>query len=93
MVADDIQEIFERAGCTGSLLVQSLGTDTEFGLRADEPVVPASAIKALVALEAETSFADGRLDPAERVVLRAADRTPGPTSLFEDDTVVSWRDM
>ncbi|MFF3332845.1 serine hydrolase [Streptomyces sp. NPDC002888] len=95
MVGDDVQAIFDRAGCTGTLLVQSLDTDTEFGLRSDELVVPASVIKVLVALEAETSFVDGRLDPSEQVVLRAIDRTPGPVgvSLFEDDAVISWRDM
>lgn len=92
---DDIQAIFDRAGCEGALLVQSLDGDAEFGLRADELVVPSSVIKVLVAVEAETSFTDGRLDPTERVVLHAAHRTPGPAgiSLFEDDVSLSWRDM
>ncbi|MGW7545949.1 serine hydrolase [Streptomyces sp. NPDC054770] len=95
MVDDEVQAVFARAGCTGALLVRSLDGAGEFGLHADQLVVPASVIKVLVALEAETWFADGRLDPGERVVLRAADRTPGPvgTSLFADDTVLSWRDM
>ncbi len=90
-----IQPVFDRAGCEGAVLVQSLDGGGEFGLRADDLVVPASVIKVLVALEAETWFADGRLDPCERVVLQAADRTPGPVgiSLFEDDAVLSWRDM
>lgn len=95
MMRDDVQAIFDQAGCRGALLVQSLDGGTEFGLYADELVVPASVIKVLVALEAETRFADGRLDPGERVVLRAAERTPGPVgvSLFGDDVVLSWRDM
>lgn len=76
-------------------MVQSLDDGRDVRLGADEPVVPASVIKVLVALEAETWFADGRLDGREPVVLRAADRTPGPvgTSLFADDAVLTWRDM
>ncbi len=49
---DEIRAIFEQAGCEGALLVQPLDatypdTETaaasspaEFGLRADEPVIP-----------------------------------------------------
>jgi beta-lactamase class A len=52
-------------------------------------------VKVLIALEVESWFADGRLDPAEPVTLTAADRTFGPTgiSLLADDVVVSWRDL
>ncbi|MFB4291521.1 serine hydrolase [Nonomuraea sp. ATR24] len=94
-MADELQEIFDRAGCQGALCVRPLTGDAEIGLRSAEPVVPASVVKVQIALEAETWFADGRLDPRERVTLRAAARTPGPvgTSLFEDDTVISLRDM
>jgi len=92
---DDIGIFFEQAGCEAALCVQSLDEDAEFAMRADERVVPASVFKVQVALEAETWFAGGRLDPREHVWLRAADRTPGPTgvSLFDDDAEVSWRDM
>jgi beta-lactamase class A len=92
---DDIGGLFERAGCEGALCVQSLDEDAEFGLRADDQVVPASVFKVQIALEVETWFADSRLDPREQVTLRAADRTPGPVglSLFADDARVSWRDM
>ena len=67
----------------------------EFGFRAGEQVTPGSVVKVQIALEAETWFADGRLDPREPVTLRAADRTPGPVgiSLFDDDVVLTWRDM
>jgi len=94
-MTDDITAVFEQAGCEGVLCVQPLDGGAEFGLGADEQVVLASVAKVLIALEAETWFADGRLDPRERVTLSAADRTPGPTgiSLFEDDAVLSWRDM
>ncbi len=94
-MTDDIEALFEQAGCQGALCVQSLDGEAEFALLADEPVVPASVFKVQVALEAETWFADGRLDPRERVRLRAADRTPGPVglSLFDDDAEISWRDL
>lgn len=42
---------------------------------------PASVVKAQVTLEAETWFAEGRLDPRERVTLSAADQTPGPAGI------------
>ncbi|MEU2377125.1 hypothetical protein [Streptomyces misionensis] len=44
MVDDKVRAVFERAGCTGSPLVRSLGGDAEFGLAADEPV-PAPVVK------------------------------------------------
>jgi beta-lactamase class A len=91
----DIRATFEQAGCAGTLYVQSLDDDADVGLAADEPVIPASVVKVQIALEAQTWFADGRLDPVEPVALSAADRTFGPTgiSLFDDDAVVSWRDL
>ncbi|MFE9454161.1 serine hydrolase [Streptomyces sp. NPDC006739] len=94
-MTDDIRAIFEQAGCEDALCVQPLEGDAEFGLHADKPVVPASVVKVQVALEAETLFVEGRLDPRERVTLSATDRTPGPVgiSLFDDDAVLSWRDM
>ncbi|RPE37383.1 hypothetical protein EDD90_0221 [Streptomyces sp. Ag109_O5-1] len=48
MVDDEIQEIFERAGCEGAMLVRSAADGAEFGLRADELVVPASVIGAFL---------------------------------------------
>ncbi|NED88242.1 serine hydrolase [Streptomyces sp. SID11233] len=91
----DIEEYFEQVGCEGALCVKPLEGDAGFGLHADELVVPASVFKVQVALEVETAFAEGRLDPCERVTLSTADRTPGPVgiSLFSDDAVLSWRDM
>ena len=107
MTDDGIGAHFERAGCEGALCVQPLGvaggsgedagggSAAEVVLRADEPVTPGSVVKVQIALEAETWFADGRLDPREPVTLRAGDRTPGPVgvSLFADDAVLTWRDM
>ncbi|MFE2073220.1 hypothetical protein [Streptomyces misionensis] len=45
MEDDKVRAVFERAGCTGSPLVRSPGGDAEFGLAADEPVVPAPVVK------------------------------------------------
>ena len=91
----DIRATFEQAQCAGTLYVQSLDDDADIGLSANEPVIQASVVKVQIALEVETWFADGRLDPAEPVTLSATDRTFGPTgiSLFDNDAVVSWRDL
>ena len=48
---------------------------------ADVPVVSASVVKVLIALDVLVAFDDGRLSPVEVVDLPAADRTPGPTGL------------
>jgi beta-lactamase class A len=90
-----IAELFARAGCTGQLCVQSLDGGAEVAVDADQPAVAASVIKVCIALEAETQFADGRLDPRERILLPATARTPGPTgfALFRDDVEVSLRDL
>jgi beta-lactamase class A len=90
-----VEDLFEQAGCTGQLCVQSLDGTQELAVDADRPAVSASVVKVPVALEAEKQFAEGRLDPRERVTLAAADRAPGPTgfSLFQDDVGVSLRDL
>jgi beta-lactamase class A len=90
-----IKELFARAGCTGQLCVQALDGGREIAVEAGRPAVAASVFKVLVALEAETQFADGRLDRQERVTLPSAGRTPGPTgfSLFRDDVQVSLQDL
>jgi beta-lactamase class A len=90
-----IEALFAAAGCDGQLCVQSLDGAAELAIHADQQVIPASVFKVSVALEAEAQFADGRLDPRERIILPAASRTPGPVgfSLFRDDVEVSLRDL
>jgi beta-lactamase class A len=90
-----IREMFDQAECTGQFCVQSLDGQQEAAVDAERPAVSASVFKVSVALEAETQFADGRLDPRQRVTLRAADRTPGNVgfSLFRDDVEASLRDL
>jgi beta-lactamase class A len=94
-VGADLAAVFAAAGCTGTVCVRALADGREVTLRPDEPVVPASVMKVQVALEAEILFAEGNLDPREPVTLAADRRTPGPVgvSLFEDDAVVSARDL
>jgi|SRR5579875_2218727 len=90
-----IEEMFRQAGCDGQLCVQSLKGDLEAVVHADQPVAQASVFKVQVALEAETAFADGRLDPTQRVILPASVRTAGPSgfSLYQDDVAVTLRDL
>jgi beta-lactamase class A len=94
-MTSSIRTVFEHAGCSGTLCVQPLDDDATIELAADELVSPASVFKVQIALEVETWFAEGRLDPAEPVSLRAAGRTFGTAglSLFGDDAVISWRDL
>lgn len=89
------EQIFASAGCEGSLCVQSGTGQLEVGIAPDQPVVAASVIKALIAVEAERQIATGQLDPCERVRLSASARTPGPVgfSLYEDEVEVSLRDL
>jgi beta-lactamase class A len=90
-----LEEVFAEAGCAGFVHATTLDGTREVGLLQDDPVVPASVIKVLVALETETQLVDGRLDRTQRVVLRADGRTTGPTgiSLFRDDVEVTVRDL
>lgn len=90
-----IESLFRNAGCAAQLCVQSLDGTREIALRADEVIAPGSVFKVCVALEAETRFADGRLDPRERVVLPVDGRVVGNIgfSLFADEVEVSLRDL
>jgi beta-lactamase class A len=82
-------------GVRGLLHAVTLDGRRETGVEPDAPAVPASTIKVLVALEAERAFADGRLDPRERVRVTDAKRTTGPVgmSLQQDDVETSLRDL
>jgi beta-lactamase class A len=94
-VSAAITDLFSKAGCTGQLCVQSLDGRQEVTVDAERPVVTASVFKVCVALEAETQFADGRLNPHEQVTLAASQRTPGPVgfSLYRDDVSASLQDL
>lgn len=91
----EVEQIFAAAGCVGSLCVQDAEGRQEVEIAANRPVVAASVIKVLVAVEVERQIAAGRLDPLQRVCLPAQARTPGPVgfSLYHDDVEVSLRDL
>lgn len=95
MATARIKSVFEEAGCTGQLCVQTLDGSDEVALDADRAVVSASVVKVSIALTAETWMATGRLDPRQRVLVRAEGRSPGPVgfSLYEDDVELSVRDL
>jgi len=90
-----LRDMFEQAGCSGQLCVQSLDGAAEIAVDADLPAVAASVIKVAVALAVQTQFATGRLDPRERVLLPASTRSPGPVgfSIFSDDVEASLQDL
>jgi beta-lactamase class A len=92
---EQIADVFARAGCQGRLHAAALDGSAEIGVGADDPVTPASTIKVLVAIEAASRFADGRLDGARPVRLGPDRRTVGPVglSLFADESTMSARDL
>ena len=86
---------FERAGCTAALHVVDLDSGAEIGLEPDAPVVMASVLKVLVALEFHAQSAQGDLDPARIVDLDPAGFTAGPTGIsgYDDPVRISLRDL
>lgn len=95
MSEPDLASIAADAGCRGFAHAVALDSGREVGLDPDAPVVPASTVKVLVALEAERAFQDGRLDPAERVRITDANRTTGPVgmSLYRHDVEMALGDL
>ena len=90
-----IAEIFETAGCTGTLYAVSPADGRTVGVGADDLVVAASTIKVAIALEMLSQVADGTVDGESRMRLEPGDRTPGPVgiSLCNDGVELSIRDM
>jgi beta-lactamase class A len=90
----DLEDLF-GAECAGSVHAVRLDGTRETGWQPDRPMVPASVVKVLVAVEAESRMADGRLEPTERVTVGEAERTVGPVglSLLADPVEVSLRDL
>ncbi|MQY04048.1 serine hydrolase [Actinomadura macrotermitis] len=90
-----IEEVFRAAGVTGHLHAADIDTGRELGVGSDEPVVLASVFKVALLVAFFREAAAGGLDPAEQVVLRAADRAPGPTgtAILLDDVRMSLRDL
>jgi beta-lactamase class A len=94
-MSQHIEEIFGAAGCVGTLCVQDAEGQREVSIAADQPVVAASVIKVLVAVEVERQIGTGALNPTKRIEMSADARTPGPVgfSLYEDGVEASLRDL
>jgi beta-lactamase class A len=94
-VSVELAAIFEAAGCDGSVCAQLGDGDREVALAADQPVVAASVIKVLIAVETERGIANGSLDPRQRVRLASVGRTPGPVgfSLYGHEVEVALGDL
>ena len=88
-------ELFEQAGCVGTVAALRLDDSATTALAADDLVTPASVMKVQVALAALDAVETGRLDGSARVRLSAGRRTPGPVgiSLLSDDVEMSLRDL
>jgi beta-lactamase class A len=93
-VVQDLDDIFEQAGCTGALHVLRLSDDAEVALRDRELWVAASVIKVPIALEFYAQVEEGRVDPSRRITVGQG-KTPGPTgiSLSLDPVTMSLRDL
>ena len=90
-----LASLFESAGCDGFVHARPVDGRGEVAHRADDTVATASVFKVLVAVVAENPLAGGVLDPARRVRVPAAERSPGPVglSLFRDEAELSVRDL
>ncbi|MFE9691528.1 serine hydrolase [Micromonospora sp. NPDC005806] len=94
-VGKRIGEIFGRVGISGCLHVVDVDDPgREVAVRADEQIVIASVFKILLVLEFARQVVAGQLDPAERVLVRAADRLGGwGVAGCADDVEMSLRDL
>jgi beta-lactamase class A len=94
-IAGRLRAIFGTAGVRGFLHAVDLRTGAEVGVDADTPVVSASVFKLPILVELYRRFADGRLDPQERIRVPSGQRTIGPTglSVLRDDVEMSLRDL
>ena len=88
------EALFAEVGADAALHAVDLATGAGTGLRPDEPVVIASVLKVLIALEFARQADAGQLDPADRVRVREGDRLGGTgTAGCLDDVELSLRDL
>ncbi|MEV5575764.1 serine hydrolase [Spirillospora sp. NPDC052269] len=90
-----IERAFAEAGVSGRLHAVDVDTGRELGVGADDPVVLASVYKVPLLVAFFRLAARGVLDPAERITLRAGERSEGGTglSVMLDDVTMSLRDL
>jgi beta-lactamase class A len=83
------------AGVTGFVHARGIDDSREVALDADAPVVMASVFKIAVCLELFRQAAAGEVDLAERHLVAAASRSPGPVGLpvMEHDAELSLMDL
>lgn len=85
---------FARLGAVLRLHARCVDCGRDVGTAPDEPAVLASVVKVPLVLEFARQAAAGQLDPAERTVVRAADRLGGTgTAGCADDVRMSLRDL
>jgi beta-lactamase class A len=91
---DTIEAEFSAVGVIGRLHVSEIDGPAAVAIGSDEPVVLASVVKVLVAVEFARQVVAGQLDPTERVRVRAGDRLGGAgTAGCLDDVDISLRDL
>jgi beta-lactamase class A len=90
-----IRRVLEEVGVTGFVHARGIDADREVALGADAPVVMASVFKIVVCLELYRQADAGEVDLAERHLVAAASRSPGPVGLsfMEHDVEVSLGDL
>ncbi|MEW9547126.1 serine hydrolase [Nonomuraea sp. NPDC050783] len=95
MSGPDFAAVFRAAGVAGWIHATDLDTGREVGHGSDEPLPTASMFKVALLVELCRQADAGLLDPAERVTVTAADRSPGPTGIavMLDDVTISLRDL
>ncbi|GAA3744501.1 beta-lactamase class A [Spinactinospora alkalitolerans] len=92
-IEERIRAIFAEAGVHGRLHVTDVDDGRAVGVGSGEQVVIASVFKILLVLEFARQAAAGQVDPAERVLVTAADRLGGwGTAGCADDVELSLRD-
>jgi beta-lactamase class A len=90
-----IQQVLAAVGVTGFVHARCIDQDREVALRADEPVLMASLFKITVCLELFRQADAGEVDLAERHLVAAASRSPGPVGLsfMAHDVGISLGDL
>jgi beta-lactamase class A len=90
----EVGGVFAEADVEGRLHARDLDSGREVAAGADDQVVIASLVKILLVLEFARQAAAGQLDPAERILVRVADRLGGwGLAGCADDVEVSLRDL
>ncbi|GAB4057540.1 serine hydrolase [Catellatospora paridis] len=94
LITNRIADLFAGADMQGWLHARDLDTGREVAVGADDQVVIGSIFKILLVLEFARQTAAGSLDPADRMLVRAADRLGGwGTAGCADDVELSLRDL